>query len=232
MVGDTSCYLKLVTLVKAGKPLAIPPSELILGTKTEGEDDTAEIGDDAQICSCNNVKKGSIVNCIKIDGCKSIGEVKSKTKAGTGCGGCLPLVQSIFNSEMKAAGNEITNSLCSHFTYSRADLYNIIRVKQLKSLTEVMKEAGKYPDSLGCEVCKPALASIFSSLWNHHILDTPSPWVTGYQRSLSRKPSTQWHVFCYPSNSRWRNYAGQACCYRRGCSEIQFVHQNHRRTAH
>ena len=82
------------------------------------------------------MKKGTIVNCIKTEGCKSIGEVKSKTKAGTGCGGCLPLVQSIFNSEMRAAGNEITNSLCPHFTYSRADLYNIIRVKQLKSLPE------------------------------------------------------------------------------------------------
>ena len=173
MVGDTGGYLKLMNLVKAGKPLEIAPSELILGSKTEAEDDAAEAGDDAQICSCNNVKKGTIVNCIKIDGCKSIGEVKSKTKAGTGCGGCLPLVQSIFNSEMKAAGNEITNSLCPHFTYSRADLYNIIRIKRLKSLTEVMKEAGKYSDSLGCEVCKPALASIFSSLWNHHILDAP-----------------------------------------------------------
>jgi nitrite reductase (NAD(P)H) len=69
--------------------------------------------------------------------------------------------------KMTAAGNKITNSLCPHFTYSRADLYNIIRVKQLKSLTEVMKEAGISPDSLGCEVCKP------SSLWNHHMLDPP-----------------------------------------------------------
>jgi nitrite reductase (NAD(P)H) len=173
MVGDTGDYLKLVNLVEAGKSLEIPPSELILGAKKEGEDDAANIGDDGQICSCNNVKKGTIINCIKLDGCKSIGEVKSKTKAGTGCGGCLPLVQSIFNSEMKAAGNEITKSLCPHFTYSRADLYNIIRVKRLKSLTEVMKEAGTNPGSVGCEVCKPVMASIFSSLWNLHILDAP-----------------------------------------------------------
>jgi nitrite reductase (NAD(P)H) len=74
---------------------------------------------------------------------------------------------------MKAAGHEITKSLCPHFKYSRVDLYNIIRVKQLKSLTEVMKEAGTDPGWVGCEVCKPVIASIFSSLWNLHILDTP-----------------------------------------------------------
>lgn len=173
MVGDTGDYLKLVNLVNGKKPLEIPPSQLILGAKKEGEDDTLELGNDAQICSCNNVKKGTIIDCIKTEGCKSVGEVKSKTKAGTSCGGCLPLVQSIFTAEMKAAGNAITNSLCQHFTYSRADLYNIIRIRRLKSLPEVMKEAGKNPDSLGCEVCKPAIASIFSSLWNHHILDAP-----------------------------------------------------------
>jgi nitrite reductase (NAD(P)H) len=86
-----------------------------------------------------------VAGCIKDDGYKSIGEVKSKTKAGTGCGGCMLLVQSIFDAEMKAAGNEISDALCPHFTYSRADLYNIIKVKQLKSLPEVMKEAGKNP---------------------------------------------------------------------------------------
>ena len=173
MIGDTTDYIKLVSLVKSGKPLEIPPSQLILGAKKEGEDDAADLDDDAQICSCHNVTKGMVAGCIKQDGCKSIGEVKSKTKAGTGCGGCMPLVQSIFNAEMKAAGNEISNALCPHFTYSRVDLYNIIKVKQLKSLTEVMKEAGKNRNSLGCEVCKPVMASIFSSLWNPHVMDTP-----------------------------------------------------------
>lgn len=172
IVGDTKDYIKLVGIVKGGKPLEIPPSELILGAKTESEDDIANLDDDAQICSCHNVKKAMVAKCIKADGCKSIGEVKSKTKAGTGCGGCMPLVQSIFNAEMKASGNEISNALCPHFAFSRADLYNIIKVKGLKSVTDVMKAAGKFPDSLGCEVCKPVLASIFSSLWNMHVMDT------------------------------------------------------------
>ena len=172
MIGDTSDYLKLVSLVKASKPLQIPPSELFLGAKKESEDDASDLAFDSQICSCHNVTKGDVITCIR-EGSKSIGEVKSKTKAGTGCGGCLPVVTSIFSAEMKAAGIEMTKALCPHFAFSRADLYNIIKVKELKTLLEVMREAGKSPNALGCEVCKPAIASIFSSLWNPHVMDTP-----------------------------------------------------------
>ena len=37
----------------------------------------------------------------------------------------------------------------------------------------MMREAGKDPNSVGCEACKPAIGSIFSSLWNQHIIDKP-----------------------------------------------------------
>ncbi len=35
-----------------------------------------------------------------------------------------------------------------------------------------MRATGTDPASSGCEVCKPALASIFSSLYNRHVVDT------------------------------------------------------------
>lgn len=65
--------------------------------------------DDTQICSCHNVTKGDLVSNVKGGTCKSIGEVKSCTKAGTGCGGCMPLVQSIFNKTMLDMGQEVSN---------------------------------------------------------------------------------------------------------------------------
>ena len=34
-----------------------------------------------------------------------------------------------------------------------------------------MQSVGKNPESLGCELCKPAIASILSSLFNPHIMD-------------------------------------------------------------
>ena len=36
-----------------------------------------------------------------------------------------------------------------------------------------MREAGKDPESFGCEVCKPTLGSILASLYNGHIMDKP-----------------------------------------------------------
>ena len=61
--------------------------------------------------------------------------------------------------------------MCIHIPHSRADLYNIIAIKRLKTFVDVMKAVGKNPDSLGCELCKPAIASILASLFNQHIMD-------------------------------------------------------------
>ena len=173
MIGDTRDYVRLVSIVKNQKALDVPPSRFILGASKEGEDDAADLDDDTQVCSCHNVTKGDINSAVKVESCKSIGDVKSCTKAGTGCGGCVPLMTSILNKQMKDMGQEIKNHICPHFNYSRADLYNIVSVKKLKTLQEVMKEAGNDPTSQGCEACKPSIGSIFSTLYNQHIMDKP-----------------------------------------------------------
>ncbi|KIV98034.1 nitrite reductase [NAD(P)H], large subunit [Exophiala mesophila] len=173
MIGDTKDYVKLVPMVKNKKALDVPPSQFIIGASKEGEDDGNDLSDDTQICSCHNVTKGDVANAVKDGSCKTIGEIKSCTKAGTGCGGCMPLVQSIFNKSMKDMGNEVTNHLCSHIPFSRADLFNIIYVKKLQSFGEVMANVGNTPDSLGCELCKPAIGSILASMFNKHIIDKP-----------------------------------------------------------
>ncbi|KAJ5204530.1 uncharacterized protein N7498_005409 [Penicillium cinerascens] len=171
MIGDTRDYLKLNQMVKLQKELDSPPSQFILGAQKDGEENADDLDDDTQICSCHNVTKGDVVDNVKNGTCKTMGQVKSCTKAGTGCGGCLPLVQSVFNKTMLELGHEVSNHLCSHIPYSRADLYNIIAIKQLKTFPEVMGSAGKNPESLGCELCKPAIGSILSSLFNPHIMD-------------------------------------------------------------
>jgi nitrite reductase (NAD(P)H) len=171
MIGDTKDYTKLVPMVKQQKALEVPPSELIIGAQKSGENDADDLTDDTQICSCHNVSKGTITTAVKDETCKSIGDLKACTKAGTGCGGCMPLVQTIFNKTMASMGQEVKNHLCPHFEYSRADLFNIIYVKKLQSFEEIMRAAGKDSKSLGCEVCKPAIGSILASLFNKHIID-------------------------------------------------------------
>lgn len=173
MIGDTKDYVKLVPLVKNQKALEVPPSQLIFGAGTQSDEDTDELVSEVQICSCHNVSKGDITRLVRDQSCKSVGDVKSCTKAGTGCGGCMPLVQTIFNAEMRAMGSEVLNHLCPHFKHSRADLFNIIHVKKLRTFQQIMAACGRVSDSLGCEVCKPALGSILASLYNEHIIDKP-----------------------------------------------------------
>ncbi|KAN0061889.1 hypothetical protein ACQY0O_005883 [Thecaphora frezii] len=170
MVGDVKDYIKLVSLTNKGSPIDKPPAELIVGAKKEGEEEGADLPDDAQICSCHNVTKGAVVKCVKEGGIRSFGEMKASTKCGSGCGGCVPLATSIFNKALQEAGVELSNHLCAHFAHSRQELYQIIKFKKLKDFTSVMKMAGKTSNSLGCETCRPAIGSILSSLYNEWIM--------------------------------------------------------------
>ncbi|KAF9446723.1 nitrite reductase [Macrolepiota fuliginosa MF-IS2] len=170
MIGDVSDFVKLVAIVKKKKPLDVPPAQFIIGARKEGEGSGDDLDDDAQVCSCHNVEKGDIIKCVKAGGCSSIGDIKKKTKAGTGCGGCMPLVTSIFNAEMKKAGHALKNNLCSHFAMPRVDLLNVIKVKKLRTFAEIIRVVGLDKDAIGCEICRPAIGSILSSLYNEHIM--------------------------------------------------------------
>ncbi|TFY53858.1 hypothetical protein EVJ58_g9202, partial [Rhodofomes roseus] len=157
-------------LVKKKKALDVPPSQFILGAGKAQDDSGADLDDDAQICSCHNVSKGDVVRCVR-DGAKSVGDVKTQTKAGSGCGGCMPFLTNLFKAEMKKAGNSVSNYVCPHFNMSRADLFDVVRIKKLKTFTEIMETLGVNKESVGCELCKPVVGSILSSLWNEHVMN-------------------------------------------------------------
>ncbi|NEQ28168.1 MAG: nitrite reductase (NAD(P)H), partial [Microcoleus sp. SIO2G3] len=104
------------------------------------------------------------------DGLTEIGSVKACTKAGTGCGGCVPLVTDLLKAELKRAGIEVKNHLCEHFAYSRQELYHLVRSQQIRTFGDLLSQHGS---GRGCEICKPAIASILASAWNDYILNVP-----------------------------------------------------------
>jgi len=171
LVGDASDYGTLSLLAKSGSELPCPPGDLLGGA---GNGVAAALGgagamaDDAQICSCNNVSKAAICTAIRDQNLSSVSEIKSCTKAGTGCGGCIPLVTDLFMAEMKKAGVVVNNHLCEHFAYTRQELFAIVRVNEIRTFDDLVATHGT---GNGCEVCKPAVASILASLWNETIID-------------------------------------------------------------
>ncbi|UUO07408.1 nitrite reductase large subunit NirB [Blastopirellula sp. J2-11] len=171
LVGDASDYGTLLILSKSDAPLPCDPATLI-GAGGSGDKSAiggvADMPDSAQICSCNNVTKGRICEAIRDEGIDTVGELKMCTKAGSGCGGCMPLVTDLLTAELKAAGKTANTDLCEHFSHTRQELYEIVQLKEIKSFPELIAQHGR---GHGCETCKPAVASILASLWNDQILE-------------------------------------------------------------
>ncbi len=171
LVGDTDAYGTCLQMMLNGLALPEFPEELILPQRSGGQAPAGATGlaalpADAQICSCNNVSKGAI--CAAVDsGCTTIGAIKTKTKAATSCGGCASLVTQILKSELKRKGVAVDNHLCEHFAYSRQQLFHLVRFGELRSFDEVLSTHGR---GLGCDICKPAVASILASCWNGFVL--------------------------------------------------------------
>ena len=174
LVGDASDYAMLVMKQKSKKKLKGSPGELLsppsISKGSSGAGDVDDLDEDAQICSCNEVKKGAICTAVQ-SGNHSVESVANCTKAGKSCGACKPLVKAIVKAEMEKLGLEMSNHICQHFQHSRKELFHIVQVKEIKSFGDLFKHAGSIGESAsGCEKCKPVAASIFASLWNEHIV--------------------------------------------------------------
>lgn len=168
LVGDTTDYGNLLQLKLNDMPLPAHPDTLILpahaGAKpTLGVD---ALPDSAQICSCFDVTKGRIAQAVAA-GCHTVAAIKAETKAGTGCGGCVPLISQVLNAELSRQGIEVKNHLCEHFAFSRQELFHLVKVGQLKTFEEVLSKHGH---GYGCEVCKPTVGSILASCWGEYVL--------------------------------------------------------------
>ncbi|MCG7496147.1 nitrite reductase large subunit NirB [Vibrio sp. Of7-15] len=177
LVGDTSDYGNLLQLSLNDIELPKHPDTLILPAHAGAEKPAMgadSLPESAVLCSCFDVTKGKIAAAVA-DGHTTLGEIKAVTNAGTGCGGCLPLITQVLNSELAKSGIEVKNHLCEHFEYSRQELFHLIRIEGIKTFDELLEKHGK---GYGCEVCKPAAGSIFASCWNEHVL---KPENTGLQ---------------------------------------------------
>lgn len=170
LIGDADAYNMLLQTVNNKLVLPADPEDLILGARGGAANEgvgVMNLPDDALICSCEAVAKGTICAAVTDEGITSVEVIKKCTKAGTGCGGCVPLVKDLVTGTMKQQGLYVKNVLCEHFDYSRQELLDLVRVNKVKQYDEVLDRFGKGD---GCEVCKPAVASILASLWNDVIL--------------------------------------------------------------
>jgi nitrite reductase (NADH) large subunit len=170
LIGDAEDYGTWLQMMLNGLALPANPEELIVplmeGGKKPAGLGVSALPATAQICSCNNVTKGAI--CSSIDaGCTTIGALKTGTKAATSCGGCLPLVNQLLKAELARKGVSVSDHICEHFPYSRQQLFHLVRIGSVKTFEDMLTKHGQ---GLGCDICKPAIASILASCWNEFVL--------------------------------------------------------------
>ncbi|MFJ6432250.1 nitrite reductase large subunit NirB [Streptomyces sp. NPDC091416] len=153
LVGDADQYGTLRPMT--GTVLPVAPEQLVLpagagGPVTLGP---SSLPDEAVICSCHNVTKGAICEHTTLP------EVKKCTKAGTGCGSCVKVIGQLLPQSQD-------KGLCGCFSYTRSELYEIVRALEITSYAELLDSHGREAarGGEGCEVCKPTIGSIIASL--------------------------------------------------------------------
>ena len=162
LVGDASSYGVLRPMV--GERLPGDPLALISPAGSDGGGlGVGALPAVAQICSCNNVTKGDLCDAIA-GGRTDVPGLKMCTLAGTSCGSCVPLLKQLLEAE----GIEQSKALCEHFSHSRAELFEIISATSIRTFSGLIERFGT---GKGCDICKPAVASILASTSSEHILD-------------------------------------------------------------
>lgn len=166
LVGDAEAYGTLKAFTGSVPPVS--PESLVLPA---GAGESAQLGptalpDDAIICSCNNVRKGTIRRAVTEHKCTTVPEVKKCTKAGTTCGSCVKVIGQLVTAELEASGVEVDKGLCACFSQTREELYEIVLALRINKYQDLLDRYGREDarGGDGCEICKPAVGSIIASL--------------------------------------------------------------------
>ncbi|MEU3251504.1 nitrite reductase large subunit NirB [Streptomyces sp. NPDC006997] len=166
LVGDADDYGTLRAFTGSVPP--VKPESLVLpaGVGAPTQLGPSALPDDAIVCSCHNVSKGTIRAAVTDHQCTTVPEVKKCTKAGTGCGSCVKVLGQLVTAELEASGVEVDKGLCACFSQTREELYEIVLALRINSFQDLLDRYGREEarGGEGCEVCKPTVGSIIASL--------------------------------------------------------------------
>jgi len=178
LYGDTMDGPWYFQLMRDGVDITEMREKLLFGQGNVGDsghsaaDQIASMPDDTEVCGCNGVCKGDIVNAIIDKGLFTLDEVKLHTKAAASCGSCSGVVEQILASTV---GSDFTVSPgkkpmcgCTEYTHdeARATLFKY-GLKDIRAVMDFME--WKTPD--GCSKCRPALNYYLLCAWPGEYVD-------------------------------------------------------------
>lgn len=178
MYGDTADGNWFFGLIKEATCIDAMRETLIFGPACQGEGGAdplsavAALPAEAEICGCNGVCKGAIVQAIE-GGAHDLGAVKAQTRASASCGTCTGLVEQLLQvtlGEDYAAPE--ADPICGCTDLGHEDVRRLIKSRELKSQPAVWQELGwRSPD--GCHACRPAINFYLLADWPLEYRDDP-----------------------------------------------------------
>ena len=174
---DGSWYFKLL---RDGRTVGDIRDKLMFGENNIGESghagqsQAACMPDEAEVCGCNGVTKGTICKAIKEKGLFTLEDVRKHTKASASCGSCTGLVEQIIMSTVGGdySATPKTKPMCGCTDHGHQAVRDAIRASKLISKEEVFSFLEwKTPD--GCPSCRPAINYYLFSTWPKEAQDDP-----------------------------------------------------------
>ena len=198
LFGDTvdgSWYFKLL---REGRSVADIRDKLMFGESNigdvghEGHSKAASMPDEAEVCGCNGVSKGSICKAIREKGLFTLDEVRKQTKASASCGSCTGLVEQIL---MFTAGGDYSatpkkKAICACTDHSHQEVRDAIRDEKLLTQSAVFKFLNWRTED-GCPTCRPAINYYRLSSWPKEAQDdTQSRYINERSHANIQKDGT------------------------------------------
>ncbi len=171
LYGETSDGPWFFDKLKKGEDISEDREMLIFGQAYAGGsplDPTAAVAalpPDAEICGCNGICKGKIVDAITGKGLTSLDDVRAHTKASASCGSCTGLVERLLMATLgEGYQPNAVLPMCKCTDLGHADVRRLIVAKQLKSIPALMQDL-EWKTSCGCAKCRPALNYYMIAEW-------------------------------------------------------------------
>jgi nitrite reductase (NADH) large subunit len=171
MYGDTEDGPWFFDKLKKAEDISADREMLIFGQRYSGGvplDPMAAVAaltPDAEICGCNGVCKGKIVDAIAAKKLASIDDVRAHTKASASCGSCTGLVEKLLVLSLGDGYKpNAVQPMCGCTDLGHADVRRLIVAKPLKNIPQLMQEL-EWKTSCGCAKCRPALNYYMIAEW-------------------------------------------------------------------
>jgi nitrite reductase (NADH) large subunit len=180
LYGDTSDGSWYFKLMREGKAVGEIRDKLMFGqnnigdTGHEGQSQASKMADTDEVCGCNGVCKGTIVQAIKTKGLFTIDEVRKHTKASASCGSCTGLCEQILMSTAGAdySATPKTKPMCGCTDHGHQAVRDMVFKHHLLTKEEVFSTMNwRTPN--GCASCRPAVNYYLISSWPGEAVDDP-----------------------------------------------------------